>query len=172
MIEQIYLLSGEVVMQRVEEMPGDGSCLFHAISFCTYGTRVLSPEVRHDIVDHVVQHWDTYAVSSILISYIFFVFYYHIYLVSVLNYQAFTYTSSGDVYGSAAEYEREMRKTTTYGGHAEINAAAEIFSCRFEVYQHRRTNAGMVMGTRGEVYRLRYTGQTGNGHYDAYVDFR
>ena len=45
-------------------MRGDGACLFYSIARLVYGTETLGPEVREEIVTHVLQNFERYAAYS------------------------------------------------------------------------------------------------------------
>lgn len=65
MYEIVKLLNGHTERRKIIPMPPDGSCLFHSISFCVYDSLLFSEEVRSEIVNFVLNNWDTYEVSCV-----------------------------------------------------------------------------------------------------------
>jgi hypothetical protein len=47
---------------RVVKMPGDGSCLFHLLSYLMHGNTQLSYDIRGSIVPHVIKSWERFEV--------------------------------------------------------------------------------------------------------------
>ena len=58
------LVDGVEVPHRVVQMRGDGGCLFYSLSYFVYGTSMLGPEVRAQVVEHVSTNWDRFEVIS------------------------------------------------------------------------------------------------------------
>lgn len=133
---------GAMIPHTVVPIIGDGACLFRAISYILYDTQVMAREVREQIVDYVVDNWESFAIMS--------------------------HDSNGDNYFSAAEYRIDMSRHFTYGSLCELEAAGQLFPWVFEVY--RNGELYMSFGTTGNpVGRLRFTHDLSRGHFDVYV---
>jgi len=135
-------IDGEMKPHSVIPITGDGACLFRSISYVLNGTQEFFGNIRQEIVRHIVLNWDD--LSSL------------------------TSNSKGDIFESAAEYERVMLKPHTYGAAAEISAAATLYQIRIEVFANGKL---MALFGRDEypIKRLRFSGNMSNGHYDVYM---
>lgn len=129
---------------RVVNMPGDGSCLFHSLTYLMH-ERIdveMALQVRTAIVRYVVDHWD--------------------------ELQVYTCTGNGDTYHDSDSYSRDMLNSATYGGTSELMAAAAIYPFTFEVYQDNILR-GSFSRIGGPVKRLQFSGSSISGHYDVLV---
>lgn len=120
----------------------DGACLFRAFSHVIYGSEIRAREVRAQIIDHVVVHWDEFSIIS--------------------------HRSYGNNYLSADEYFADMSKLYRYGSLCELIAASQIFYYVFEVYYNQ--NRYEKFGVDGNpIIRLHFTGNLFSCHFDVYV---
>lgn len=129
---------------RVVHMPGDGSCLFHYLTYLMFEKIdfEVALQVRTAIVRHVVDNWD--------------------------DLRLYTCNENGDIYHDSDSYSRDMVNSNTYGGTSELMAAAAIYSFTFEVYQDNIL-IGNFSQIGGPVKRLRFSGRSLSGHYDVLV---
>lgn len=107
---EILYINNNSCPHRVVPIPGDGSCLFHSLSFSMYGNIEFSFEIRRAVVEFVVAHWD--------------------------EMQLYTCDNRGDTYINADLYSTAMLKTTTYGSVSELMATAALYPFTFEVYEN------------------------------------
>lgn len=101
MNSEILYVNDHPCAHRVVPIPGDGSCLFHSLSFSMYGNIESSYEIRLAIVEYVGAHWD--------------------------ELQLYTCDERGDPYINADLYMTAMVKSTTYGSVSELMAAAALY---------------------------------------------
>lgn len=134
-------INGVAIPHNVISIVGDGACLFRAISYVLYGDENSAEEIREQIVEHVVTHWDEFVIQ--------------------------TYDRSGNNYSSAEDYFAEMSLNYTYGSACELTAAGQIYPYLFEVYRDGELFARF--GYEGNpVARLRFTQDLSKGHFDVY----
>ncbi|KAG2456337.1 TFF3 factor, partial [Polypterus senegalus] len=107
---EVITIDQRNVSYRVVSMPGDGTCLFHSLCYILHGHIRLTLDIRRNIVSYVLNDWDRFEV--------------------------WTDDSTGDNYTTQEHYKSEMLKPFTYGSACELMAAAELFSCRFQVYRN------------------------------------
>ncbi|KAG2466062.1 F184B protein, partial [Polypterus senegalus] len=126
-----------------------GDCVLGLCCACgVHGEDVphrLTLDIRRNIVSYVLNDWDRFKV--------------------------WTDDGTGDNYTTQENYKSEMLKPFTYGSACELMAAAELFSCRFQVYRN-----GQIFYTFGEppmpLKHLRFTGDNmSSGHFDVYECF-
>ncbi|GFX44618.1 p87 vp80 [Trichonephila clavipes] len=90
---------------KVVPIDGDGSCLFSSISYLLCGNVQSSFVARQVVVDYIISNWDRFKV--------------------------FTHDHQGNNYPSREAYKTAMLNPMTYGSASELQAASEVFSCRF-----------------------------------------
>lgn len=135
-------INGVQTMHTIIPIVGDGACLFRAIAYLLFGNQYLDQDIREDIVDHVVDNWDEFAIQ--------------------------THNRYGDNYRNADEYYSEMILNNTYGSACELAAAGQLYPYVFEVYRNGDLYASF--GTEGNpILRLRFTDDLSKGHFDAYM---
>ncbi|CAG4991190.1 unnamed protein product [Parnassius apollo] len=121
-------------------IPGDGSCLFHSLSFSMYGNIESSYEIRLAIIEYVVAHWD--------------------------KLQLYTCDERGNPYINTDLYMTVMIKTTTYGSTSELMVAAALYPYAFEVYENGILRGSFGGDSGNPVKRLRFSGNFLGGHYE------
>lgn len=129
----------------VVPMPGDGSCLFHSLSFAMFGNIDSSFDIRHAVVQYVVAHWNTM--------------------------ELYMCDERGDTYSNADLYSTAMSKNTTYGSLSEITAAASLYPFIFEIYENSRLIGTFGDGPGKLVKRLRFSGNFLQGHYEVLLPY-
>ncbi|CAH0729732.1 unnamed protein product, partial [Brenthis ino] len=145
MESEILYINDDPCPHQVIPIPGDGSCLFHSLSFSIYGNIESSYDIRRAIVEHVVAHWN--------------------------EMQLYTCDEHGDPYINADLYSTEMLKSTTYGSLCELKVAAALYPFTFEVYENGRLR-GLFGGDPGKpVKRLRFSGSFLGGHYEVLLPY-
>ena len=121
------------------EVPGDGSCLFHAVLVSYFAEKKLrlpvyaSPSRLHDTslklreraVDYVVRHYDTalgegFEKGKDLI---------------MLEYGSSEDESRGPPIQNLSQYGEQMRRPTTFGGNTEIVALSQVLRSNIVVVQ-------------------------------------
>lgn len=138
----ISLSDGQTIRHRLIQMPADGSCLFHALTYAIHGKidPVLAFNIRHTIISHVVKHWN--------------------------NFQMYTCDELGLMYPDAETYFRALQSTRTYGSVSEIMAAGFIYPYTFEVYEKGILRLCFKGDDGGPIKRLCFSGNFLSGHYD------
>ncbi|KAG2462666.1 BODG dioxygenase, partial [Polypterus senegalus] len=126
-------------------MPGDAACLLHSLCYILYGHIRLNLDIQRNIVSCVLIDWDRFKV--------------------------WTDDGTGDNYTTQGHYKSEMLKPFTYASACELMVAAELFSCRFQVYRN-----GQIFYTFAEppmaLKHLRFTGDNlSSGRFDVYECF-
>lgn len=140
-MEYVQLHNGTFAYLIVISMIADGSCLFRSIAYHVYSNPDLHLQVRQDIVNHVVSHWDDFKVQ--------------------------THDQNGNNYFDKDTYYKSMIKKETFGSACEINAASSIFSYKFEIYHNKKF---VYSFGKGPSKKLKFSGNLGFGHYDVYID--
>ncbi|KAG2456333.1 PIM3 kinase, partial [Polypterus senegalus] len=139
---EVITIDQRTVTYRVVSMPGDSTYLFHSLCYILHNHIRLTLDIWRNIVSYVLNDWDRFKV--------------------------WTDDGTGDNYTTQEHYKSEILKPFTYGSACEFMAAAELFSCRFQVYQ-----SGQIFYTFGQspmpLKHLRFTGDDlSNGHFDVY----
>ncbi|GFV00553.1 ATP-dependent DNA helicase PIF1 [Trichonephila clavipes] len=136
-------LGNDTFPDKVVPIDGDDSCLFSSISYLLYGNVQSSFVVRKAVVDYIISNWDRFKV--------------------------FTHDHQGNNYPSREAYKTAMLNPMTYGSVSELQAASEVFSCRFQIFRNGHLFA--VFGEHFEtVKNIRFSGKILSvGHFDAYV---
>lgn len=137
-------VNGMMTPHTIVSIIGDGACLFRAISYCIYGDQLLAREMREQIVEHVVDNWEEFAVLSC--------------------------DRFGNNYASAADYFADMSLLHTYGSLCELVAAGQIFPFVFEVYRNGVLYAKFG-NDANPVFKLRFTNDLSSGHFDVYLPY-
>ncbi|GFT41257.1 integrase catalytic domain-containing protein, partial [Trichonephila clavipes] len=116
---------------------------FSSFSYLFYGNVQSSFVVQQAVVDYIISNWDRFKV--------------------------FTHDHQGNNYPSREAYKTAMLNPMTYGSVSELQAASEVFSCRFQIFRN-----GHLFAVFGEHFKtvknIRFSGKNFNaGHFDAYV---
>ncbi|KAG2462700.1 PEX16 protein, partial [Polypterus senegalus] len=106
---EMITIDQRTVTYRVVSMPGDGTYLFHSPCYILHGHIRLTLDIWRNILSYVLNDWDRFKV--------------------------WTDDGTGDNYTTQVHNKSEMLKPFTYGSACELMAAAELFGCRFQVYQ-------------------------------------
>ncbi|XP_044742220.1 uncharacterized protein LOC123303484 [Chrysoperla carnea] len=124
-------------------IPRDGSCLFHSISYGIYGEREYlnyTQIVRKEVVRYIAGKWD--------------------------KYQNFTCNQFGDPYSTKQEYVQEMLKHGTYGSLFEVKIAALLYKQHIEVYLNEH-NVQPFGEKTNPLTRIYFSGENIlSGHFD------
>lgn len=122
-----------VVIPRIVNVDGDGSCFFYSMSYLLYGTVSRAPEVREQVVEHVCNNW--------------------------YRFELYTMMSCGNIYRSVAEYNAHMSLRTTYATPCEIQAASEIYAYHLVIYRGGNVIIQPDQYLEGRpIFRLKCTG--------------
>ncbi|KAF8770996.1 hypothetical protein HNY73_018460 [Argiope bruennichi] len=135
---EILYVNGHPCPHWVVPIPGDGSCLFHSLSFSMYKKIESLYEIRLTIVEYVVVHWN--------------------------KLQLYACDERGDPYINADLYRTTMVKTTTYGSASELIAATALYPYAFEVYDNDLLRGSFDGDSGNPVKRLRFSGSFLGGH--------
>ncbi|GFV84717.1 p87 vp80 [Trichonephila clavipes] len=140
---ELLKLGNDTFPYKVVPIDGDGSCLFSSISYLLYDNVQSSFVVWQAVVDYIISNWDRFEV--------------------------FTHDHQGNNYPSREAYKTAMLNPITYGSASELQAASEVFSCRFQIFRNGYLFA--VLGEHFEtVKNIRFSGKNlSAGHFDAYV---
>ncbi|GFS58154.1 OTU domain-containing protein [Trichonephila inaurata madagascariensis] len=106
---------------KVVPIDGDGSCLFSSISYLLCGNVQSSFVVQHAVVDYIISNWDRFKV--------------------------FTHDHKGNNYIPREAYKTAMLNPMTYSSASELQAASEVFSCRFQIF-----HMGHLFAVFGEYF--------------------
>lgn len=139
---ELLEINGLPVPHRVYPIPGDGACLFSALSYAMYGCVSHSPRVRAEIVDHASRNWERLHIYS-------------------MNREC-------QPYQSLDEYVSNMSRPYTYGTTFELEVAKEIYPFQFQLYINRVLQTGNTYGNAPVVKRLKFTGPITEGHFSVY----
>jgi len=90
----------------VVSIEGDGNCLFRALSHCFHRNERYFHQIRHSIVNYIVDHWDNVCHNIIHLT--------DLYEVPIL---------------SASDYKCYMQQSGINGGHIELVAASQVYKC-------------------------------------------
>ncbi|GLV32895.1 hypothetical protein CBL_20046 [Carabus blaptoides fortunei] len=120
-------------------MPGDGSCLFHSLSYLIHGNIDMSMNIRVAIVAHVIENWECFK---------------HL-----------TYSTNGDNFCTKESYRDAMLNPATYGTTCELVASGEIYPFQFQVYDQGELFHSFG-DPRRCVKKLRFSGNLSRGHFD------
>nr|AJO25051.1 beta-N-acetylhexosaminidase [Nilaparvata lugens] len=142
---EIIEINGLPVPHRVHSIPGDGACLFSALSYAMYGCISHSRRVRAEIVTHASTNWERLHIYS-------------------MNQECQSYQS-------LEEYISTMSMPYTYGTSFELEVAKDIYPFQFEVYINCILNTGNTYGNAPNVRRLKFMGELTQGHFDVYVPY-
>ncbi|GFW43564.1 p87 vp80 [Trichonephila clavipes] len=98
--------------------------------------------VRQAVLDYIISNWDIFKV--------------------------FTHDYQGNNYPSREAYKTAMVNPMTYRSASELQAASEVFSCRFQIFRNGHLFA--VFGEHFEtVKNIRFSGKNLSSiHFDAY----
>ncbi|CAG5033643.1 unnamed protein product [Parnassius apollo] len=140
MDSEILYVNDNACPHWIVPIPGDGSCLFHSLSFSMYGNIESSYEIRLAIIEYVVAHGD--------------------------ELQLYTCDERGNPYINTDLYMTAMVKTTTYGSTSELMAAAALYPYPFEVYENGILRGSFGGDSGNPVKRLRFSGNFLGGHYE------
>ncbi|GLV44715.1 hypothetical protein CBL_20626 [Carabus blaptoides fortunei] len=121
-------------------MPGDGSCLFHSLSYLIHGNIDMSMNIRVAIVTHVIENWE--------------------------RFKHLTYSTNGDNFCTKESYRDAMLNPATYGTTCELVASGEIYPFQFQVYNQGELFHSF--GDPRCVKKFRFSGNLSRGHFDVY----
>lgn len=135
-------INGIKVLHTIVPIRKDGACLFGTLSYLMYGTQMFAQDIREEIVNHVVNNWEEFKVS--------------------------THNEVGYNYTNPIAYTSAMTSSSTWGSMCELIAAGQLYRYRLEVYENNEIYA--TSGNVGNpIRRLRFTGDRSGGHFDAYT---
>lgn len=127
----------------LHKIPGDGNCMFSALSFHIYGHINRSQEIRSRIVERIVSNWDRYGM--------------------------FTMRRDGSPYMSAEEYCNEMMQNGIYGTTTELTMAGEVYTeYMFKLYIEGIYT--QTFGTGPKEKMIGFTGHLTSGHFDVLIE--
>ncbi|GFV85634.1 hypothetical protein TNCV_3436371 [Trichonephila clavipes] len=106
---ELLKLGNDTFPYKVIPIDGDSSCLFSSISYLIYGN-VQSSVLRQAVVDYIISNWDRFKV--------------------------FTLDHQWNNSSSREAYKTVMMNPITYGSASELQAASEVFSCRFQIFRN------------------------------------
>ncbi|GFT19033.1 p87 vp80 [Trichonephila clavipes] len=138
---ELLKLGNDIFLYRVVPIDGDSSCLFSSISYLLCDNVQSSFVVRQAVVDYITSSWDRFKV--------------------------FTHDHQGNNYPSREAYKTAMLNPMIYGSTSELQAASEVFSCRFQIFRN-----GHLFAVFEEYFEtvknIRFSGKNMSaGHFDA-----
>ncbi|GBP79737.1 OTU domain-containing protein 1 [Eumeta japonica] len=143
MAAELVKIIEKFINLTIESIVGDGVCLFSRLSYLLYGTQERSMDIRKEIVRHVTNNWNEFAV----------LFHDH----------------HGNNHETKEEYTLNMLQKSIYGGFCELIAAGQIYPFIFELY--RNGNMHAKFDTEDQpITELRFSQDLSNGHFDTYAD--
>ncbi|GFY76872.1 hypothetical protein TNIN_139311 [Trichonephila inaurata madagascariensis] len=107
---ELLKLGTDTFLGKLVIIDGDGSCLFSSISYLLCGNVQSSFVVRQAVVDYIIRNWDRFKVL--------------------------THDHQGNKNQSREAYKTAMLYHVTYGSASELQAASEVFSCRFQIFRN------------------------------------
>lgn len=131
---------------RVIPIIGDGNCLFRSIAYCVFGTQERHREIRHRVVERVVDNWSRYKHFIIGDS------------------------SYGSTIYEASDYRKLMSRDGEYAGHVELHCVSELYvDYTFKIHRNGCSKT-IDYGTGRNVKHLLFSGYLDAGHYSV-LDF-
>mmetsp|Transcript_31592 Transcript_31592/g.69762 ORF Transcript_31592/g.69762 Transcript_31592/m.69762 type:complete len:592 (-) Transcript_31592:2-1777(-) len=130
---------------RVVAQPGDGSCLFHSLSYGLHATS--ASKLRAEIADYIAAHPNTQVSNNAIKDWVLW-----------------------DSGMDTASYAQSMRTGSRWGGAIELAVCAKVKRVRVHVYEKGREGFTRISSFEGDVgpgsptVNLLYGGRV---HYDA-----
>ncbi|KAI3641367.1 hypothetical protein MIR68_000497 [Amoeboaphelidium protococcarum] len=114
---------------RLQQIKGDGNCLFRALSDQLHGSEDRHVEFRQMVCDYIDKHRDEFVPFLL---------------------------EEDDGNTDIEEYVAKMRQNGTYGGNIELVAFSRLISAEIWIYQNERVYQISSAGASSKILRIAY----------------